>query len=145
MRARGCLTRAIVLTCRSDEHAVRSAIDGGAVGFLTKMSVDAGSLSSAIRDACHGRGAVSPDVVLSLVRAARHDGPDNLDHLTGREFEVWHLMSAGKSNRDIAKELYLSERTVKYHVGNILRKTGTHSRAEATALAYRQGFMDGYS
>lgn len=144
-RQRGWHPAVIVLTCRMDEQCVRSAIDGGAVGFLTKTSVDASSLSNAVRDARLGGSVVSPDAMSSLVSAARHSGGDGPDHLTQREVEIWHLVAAGLSNREIATRLCLSERTVKFHVGNLLHKTGTRSRSEATALAYRQGIMDGYA
>lgn len=140
-RAAGCRSSVVVLTCHTDEHRVRLAIDAGASGFLIKTSVDAESLSRAIRDACRGQAAVSPEMLSSLVRVARHDVPGSPERLTEREHEVWHMMAEGLSNREIATRLCVSERTVKFHVSNVLRKTGTRSRAEATALAFRQGEM----
>lgn len=145
IRHRGWHPAVIVLTCRTDELSVRSAIDGGAVGFLTKTSVDETSLADAVRDACRGGSVVSPDAVSSLVNAARNNGNEGPDHLTQREVEIWHLVASGLSNREIATQLCLSERTVKFHVGNLLHKTGTRCRAEVTALAYRRGIMDRYA
>ena len=142
IQARGLRTQAIVLTCHTGDHHVRTAIDNGAVGFLSKASANTDTLVGAIRDAGSGISAVSPEALSSLMRAVRHDDCDHVSELTDRERQVWGLVSSGMTNREIATRLCLSERTVKFHVGNVFRKLQVRSRSEATALAYRCGFMD---
>lgn len=139
---RGCGTRVVMLTCHTDPHCVRAAIHGGAVGFLTKGSVDVTSLVNAIRSARKGKSSVSPDALVSLMSVVRHDDVACPDHLTPRETEMWRMVSLGMSNDEIATELCLSVCTVKYHVGNLFRKIGVRSRAQAAAMAYRDGYMD---
>ena len=139
MREDGCATKVVMLTCMGDERSVRSAIDSGACGFLTKGSADRDCLIDSVRNASRGLSAISPDALTALLTNVRDDYPD---HLTGREREVWHLMADGMSNAEIARALVVSERTVKFHVGNILRKTQSRTRAEAVSLAFTCGLMD---
>lgn len=135
--------RVVMLTCYSDEHCVRSAIDSGACGFLTKRNADGQVLLGAVRKAFANVSVVSSDALTALLTTVREEGDRCLDHLTERELQVWRLASEGKTNAELAAMLFVTERTVKFHISNILRKTGTRSRAEATALAYRTGIMDG--
>ena len=139
LRKQGCAAHVVMLTCFSDQRCVRSAIDNGACGFLTKSSADRATLCDAVRNASRGLSAVSPDALTSLLDNVREDCPD---HVTAREEEVWRLIASGKTNAEIAQALFLSERTVKFHVGNILRKTASRSRAEAVSLAFTCGLMD---
>lgn len=139
LRKQGCTAHVVMLTCFSDQRCVRSAIDNGACGFLTKSTADRATLCDAVRSANRGVSAVSPDALTSLLDNVREDCPD---HVTAREEEVWRLMAGGRTNAEIAETLFLSERTVKFHVGNILRKTASRSRAEAVSLAFTCGLMD---
>lgn len=139
LRKQGCTAHVVMLTCFSDQRCVRSAIDSGACGFLTKSAADRAALCDAVRNASRGLSALSADALTSLLDNVREDCPD---HVTAREEEVWHLMATGKTNAEIAQALFLSERTVKFHVGNILRKTASRSRAEAVSLAFTCGLMD---
>ena len=139
LRKDGCTAKVVMLTCIGDERSVRAAIDSGACGFLTKGSADRDFLIDSVRNASRGLSAISPDALTALLTNVRDDYPD---HLTGREREVWHLMADGLSNAEIGKALVVSERTVKFHVGNILRKTQSRTRAEAVSLAFTCGLMD---
>lgn len=140
LRQEGCTARVVILTCVTDEHCVRAAVDEGADGFLTKCSADRDTLVESVRNVNRGMSAMSPDALTQLVGNVREGV---LEHLTCREREVWGLMAAGMSNGEIARALFVTERTVKFHVGNVLRKTHARTRAEAVGLAYRCGLMDG--
>ncbi len=135
----GCDVKVVMLTCMSDARHVRSAIDHGACAYLTKGSADHGALIETVRKASRGVSSVSSDALTSLLSNVRDH---SLEHVTAREREVWSLMADGRSNDEIAATLFLSERTVKFHVGNILRKTGARSRAEAVSLAFTSGLKD---
>jgi DNA-binding NarL/FixJ family response regulator len=139
LREQGCTAHVVMLTCVSDQRCVRSAIDNGACGFLTKSTANRAALCEAVRNASRGLSAVSPDALTSLLDNVREDCPD---HVTAREEEVWRLVASGMTNAEIAQALFLSERTVKFHVGNILRKTASRSRAEAVSLAFTCGLMN---
>lgn len=133
--------RVVMLTCMNDEEWVRAAIDAGAAGFLTKQTVCGESLVEAIRNAHGDVRTVSPDALTALLgNRGKKRFPSG--EPTIRERQVWKLLSQGKTNAEIALELFLSERTVKFHVGNILRKTGARTRAEATSMAYQSGLME---
>ena len=131
--------KVVMLSCVDDERSVRAAIDGGASGYLTKDTTDRWRLVTSVRDVCRGLCPISPGALTHLVDAL-HD--HNADPLTAREREVWRLMAEGMTNAEIARTLFISERTVKFHVGNILRKSNARTRAEAVSLAFRCGLMD---
>jgi DNA-binding NarL/FixJ family response regulator len=142
LAAAGCPARVVMLTCFSGEHFIRAAVEGGACGFLTKSSADRAMILDAVRSAHRGQSYVSPDALTNFTSIVRTDSSHCPDHMTERELEVWALLAEGKTNGEIAQELFVSERTVKFHVGNVYRKTQVHTRAEATALAFRCGLMD---
>jgi DNA-binding NarL/FixJ family response regulator len=142
LKASGCSARVVMLTCFAGEHFIRTAVERGACGFLTKESADRAMIAEAVRSAHRGEAYISPDALSGLVSAVRSSDDRCPDHLTEREVEVWALLAQGKTNAEIAEELFISERTVKFHVGNVYSKTHVHTRAEATALAYRCGLMD---
>jgi len=135
--------RVIVLTRGHEGDALLSAAEAGAAGCLGHdTGVDA--LPSLISNAADGRFVVDPDRLGAMLRragASRRDevpGPD-LALLTSREREILDLLTEGLDNPAIAKRLHLSTNTVRTHVGNVLRKLGVRSRAEAVKVALRAG------
>jgi DNA-binding NarL/FixJ family response regulator len=134
--------RVIMLTCQTDEASVRMAVDGGANGYLTKLTGPR-ELVDAVRMVCRGQVALSPDVATHLVSAIRAQRRAGEPTLTAREREVWRCLARGSSNAEIARALYLSEHTVKFHVHNLLRKLGLRTRAEAICAAHRRGMVLG--
>lgn len=142
LRDRGCNAAAIVLTSYDERRNVRAAIDAGASGFLTKRSTDFDRLASAVVDAAAGRETLSADALSELLTSIRDQGSDLELELTAREREVWRLVALGRTNGEIARDIFVSERTVKYHISKLLQKTGARTRAELVAVAYRSGLMD---
>jgi len=123
----------IALTSYKEEDLVQGALKAGAIGYLLK-NVTADELANAIRAAHAGRPTLAPEAAEVLIRAATHrdePGPG----LTERELEILRLMVDGLSNPDIAKKLFVSRSTVKFHVSNILMKLGAASRTEAVSMA----------
>ena len=136
----------LVLTTFDDDEVLWGALQAGAAGFLLK-DTPADDLIAAIRAVAGGGSWLDPRVtprVLSAVRnRARRAGPSvaMIDKLSEREREVLLLISQGASNLEIADRLYVSERTVKGHVGNIFAKLGARDRAAAIILAYESGLV----
>jgi DNA-binding NarL/FixJ family response regulator len=130
----------LVLTTFIDDHLVMAAIHNGARGYVVK-DVDTSALIRAIRDISRGGSAFDARSAAAMVRGI-HAGPSDSDNkLTGREQEVLELLSRGMSNVEIGKKLFISDTTVKFHVGNILRKLGVSRRAEAVHLAGKMGLI----
>lgn len=130
--------KVIMLSCQTDEASVRMAIDGGASGYLTKVTSPR-DIVEAVREVRAGHVAISPDVATHLISAIRAQRRIGEPTLTAREREVWRSMARGLSNAEIAKALFLSEHTVKFHVHNLLGKLGLKSRSEAICAAHRRG------
>lgn len=144
--ASGIESRVLVMTTFDlDEHAL-GALRAGASGFLLKDTPPE-DLVSAIRSVAAGDAVVSPKVTRRLLSRFIVDGPVPrrdpivLDVLTEREREVLSHIAAGRSNTEIAQELYLSESTIKSHVGRILTKLDLRDRVQAVVLAYETGLV----
>jgi len=140
----GC--RVLVMTTFDlDEYAL-GALRAGASGFLLKDTPPE-DLISAIRSVAAGDAVVSPKVTKRLLDRLIADDtggtrdPGVLEVLTAREREVLEQIAAGRSNAEIAGELYLSEATVKTHVGRVLTKLGLRDRVQAVVLAYETGLV----
>jgi DNA-binding NarL/FixJ family response regulator len=131
-------TKVVMLTCQTDETSVRMAVDAGASGYLTKLTGPR-EIVEAVRMVRRGQVAVSPDVATHLVSAIRGQRRNGEPKLTVREREIWRAVAQGLSNADIARTLFLSEHTVKFHVHNLLQKLGLKTRAEAICAAHRRG------
>ena len=132
-------THVIVLTSFLDDERVVPAIKAGATSYLLK-DVAAADLARAIRAARAGQAQLHPEVARRLmqqVTAPRK--PDAGAQLTDREREVLRLLAEGRSNKEIARSLVVSERTVKGHVSNILGKLGLQDRTQAALFAVRNG------
>jgi len=128
----------IVLSCQTDEASVRRALDAGVSGYLTKLA-SPGDIVDAVHKVRRGQVAMSADVVTYLVSGLVGKRRSTGLSLTPREREIWAELAKGLSNREIARALFLSEHTVKFHVHNLLRKLGLKTRAEAISRAYGRG------
>lgn len=136
---RACVTtRVVILSCQTDESSVRMAVDGGASGYLTKFASPR-EIVEAVRQVHRGRVALSADVATHLVSAIRGQRRTGEPTLTQREREVWRELALGRPNAEIARSLFISEHTVKFHVHNLLHKLGLKSRSEAICAAHRRG------
>lgn len=131
-------TQVIALTSALQDEKILGAIRAGAVGYLLK-DTEADELVRAIHLAASGQVQLSPKVAERLVREVR--SPESPETLTEREIEVLRLISRGLSNRQIAGELTLSEKTVKTHVSNILAKLDLLSRTQAALYAIQIGLV----
>jgi len=135
----------VMTTFDLDEHAL-AALRAGASGFLLKDTPPE-DLVSAIRSVAAGDAVVSPRVTRRLIsRFLRDDLPPSrdpaiLDVLTDREREVLCLVASGLSNCEIAAKLFLSEATIKSHVGRVLAKLGLRDRVQAVVLSYETGLV----
>jgi DNA-binding NarL/FixJ family response regulator len=135
IRATDPEARVLVLTSAQDDRAVRQAIDAGAVGFLFK-DVSRRDLVRAVRDAAAGRPTLHPEAQRVLMKRPERSP---LDELTPRERTVLELIAQGRSNRQIALRLELTEGTVKGYVSTILDKLGVQDRTGAALFAVRHG------
>ena len=133
--------RVIVLTSFLEDDRLLPALEAGAAGYLLKNSQPA-ELARAVRAAHSGEAIIDPTVAARLVHALS-DRPQGsaLDQLTGRERDVLTLIASGRSNKRIALELGISEKTVKTHVGHVLAKLGVTDRTQAAVLAVRHGLL----
>ncbi|MEV0626329.1 response regulator [Nonomuraea wenchangensis] len=131
----------VVLTTYSDDESVFAALRAGARGYLTK-DTDPETLAKAIATVSGGQAHFDPEVQRRLaeeVARRPHRSSDLPDGLTAREGEVLRLIAAGRSNAEIAGELYISAGTVKTHINNLFAKAGLRDRAQAVTYAYRHG------
>lgn len=141
-------TRILMLTISDEEEDLYDAIKAGASGYLLKeISID--EVAGAIRSVHAGQSLISPSMASKLLNEfaamARKDEEKQqmpAPRLTDREMEVLSLVAQGMNNRDIAKELFISENTVKNHVRNILEKLHLHSRMEAVVYAVREKLLE---
>ena len=131
-------TEVIALTSVLEDEKVIGAVRAGAIGYLLK-DTEADDLRRAIKAAADGQVQLSPKAAARLMREVR--APDSPEALTERETDVLRLLAQGKSNKEIAHQLSLSEKTVKTHVSNILAKLGVPSRTQAALYAVRIGLV----
>ena len=138
--------RIIMLTVSDDEADLYEAVKNGASGYLLKDS-SIEEVAQAVRVVADGQSLISPSMAIKLLdefkqmsRADRSAVPS--PRLTERELEVLRLVAQGLNNREIAKQLFISENTVKNHVRNILEKLQLHSRMEAVMYAVREKLLD---
>ena len=135
-------TQVLVLTTYADDDALFPALQAGARGYLTK-NASAEEIEHALSALGRGQTHLAPEVQQRLVAAsldARAAGPGPTappDGLSAREVEVLTLIAAGRSNTEIARELVLSNATIKSHINHIFAKIGARDRAQAVAYAYQ--------
>ena len=138
--------RVLILTTFDRDDYVHDALRAGASGFLLK-SAPPRELAGAVRTVAAGDALLAPEITRRLIedylarRPVTAGRPAALDRLTAREAEVMALLARGRSNAEIAGELYLSGPTVKTHVTRILAKLGVRDRVQAVVLAYESGLV----
>ena len=137
---RGARARVLVLTTYDTDSDTLPAIEAGATGYLLK-DAPREELFAAVRAAADGRSVLSPAVASRLVSAVRAPRTPGAEPLSAREREVLALVAKGTSNREIARELFISEATVKTHLTHIFAKLGAKDRAAAVATAYDRGIL----
>lgn len=130
-------TGILVLTTYESDADILAAVEKGATGFLLKDTPHE-ELFAAIRNVGEGRVPLSPSVAAKLVQRLR--GAE-AEILSGREVEIMRLVAHGTSNREIAKELWISEATVKSHLNRILRKLEAPDRTAAVTQALKRGII----
>ena len=141
--ATGTRARILVLTTFDLDEYVYAAIDAGASGFLLK-DVQPNDLIDAIRVVAAGNSLFAPAATQRLLerfRRGESQGGRSLDELTERETETLRLLANGLSNAEIARQLYVTETTVKSHVSAILRKLKVRDRVQAVIAAYDAGLV----
>ena len=135
LKARGVTARVLVLTSATEPASASLAVRSGAAGVLYK-DVDPDALVRAIRAVHDGHLLLAPEAAGTLLRSANWAW-GGLDALTSREREVLAELAKGRSNREIARALGVSEKTVKAHVSSVLAKLGVQDRTQAALLAVR--------
>jgi DNA-binding NarL/FixJ family response regulator len=139
-------TKVVMLTTFDMDEYVFDALRAGASGFLLK-DVPPERLVDGIRAVANGDALLAPSITRRLIEEFVRSGPPTrsppaaLDELTARELEVLQLIARGMSNAEIAKELFVSETTVKTHVAHVLMKLGLRDRVQAVVLAYEAGVV----
>ena len=136
-------TNVVMLTSYHDDEHVFPAIRAGALSYVLK-EIGPGELAEAVRKAAAGEAVLHPRVAARVVRelhGARRDEPNAFRELSNRELEVLKLIADGLNNAEIAGRLYVSEKTVKSHVSNILGKLHLADRTQAAVYAWRQGVV----
>jgi DNA-binding NarL/FixJ family response regulator len=143
--AADALARILILTTFDLDEYVYEALSAGASGFVLKDEPPE-LLIAAIRTVAAGDALLSPAVTKRVIRQftriPRPEPPKEVAELTAREHEVLRLIALGRSNAEIAQELYISEGTVKTHVTHVLQKLNLRDRVQAVVLAYRTGLFD---
>ena len=135
LRERKARARAIVFTVFDTDERIVSAMKAGAKGYLLK-GAPRGDVFRAVRVVNEGGSLLEP-----LIASRFLDSINNPDALTARQKEVLKLIATGLLNKEIADRLYISERTVKFHVSEILAKLGAGNRTEAVAIATQRGLI----
>lgn len=141
--------RVLVLTAHDDDEYVFALLQTGANGYMMKTA-EIDDLVRAIRTVAAGQSALAPEVTGKVVAQfasgkslpdMRTNTPDQYDGLTERELGILKLVGKGLSNKQIGKEIYISDRTVQAHLSNIFAKLGVNSRTEAVMYAVRKGWI----
>ena len=140
LRERVAGARVIALTSFFDENRLLPVLRAGAAGYLLKNAPPP-ELARAVRAAHAGEALLDPVVAARLVETLARDS-EPIDRLTPREREVLVLIGRGFPNKLIARELSLSEKTVKTHVGHVLAKLGVTDRTQAAVVAVRAGLVE---
>lgn len=134
----------LVLTAHDDDQYVFTLLEAGASGYLLKTA-PVSELVKAIHEVHEGQSALDPavarKVVQQLTGGGRQKPQETYELLTEREQEVLELLAEGKTNKEIAEALIISDRTVQTHLSNIFSKMGVGSRTEAVLLAIKRGWL----
>jgi NarL family two-component system response regulator LiaR len=136
--------KVIVLTSYLDDEKMYPVIEAGAFSYLLKTS-RASEVADAIRAAARGQSVLESQVASKMMNRFRNDAKGEspaYKELTEREMEVLRLLAQGKSNQDIADQLIIGIKTVKFHVTNILAKLDVEDRTQAAIYAYKNGLAE---
>lgn len=139
--------RVLALTVSSDDQMVHEIIRAGATGYVLK-DVDSTTLFEAIRHIAEGEAYIQPSLLVRLLsefkvmrgKEITQFTPEELS-LTAREMEIIHLITRGENNKTIGENLFISEKTVKNHVSNILRKLALEDRTQVAVYAIKKGLV----
>jgi NarL family two-component system response regulator LiaR len=135
--------KVVVLTSFLDDEKMYPVIEAGAFSYLLKTS-RAAEVAQAIRAAVKGQSVLESQVASKIMNRFRQPKPvaPAHDELTEREMEVLRLIASGRSNQDVADELFIGIKTVKFHVTNILAKLGVEDRTQAAIYAFKNGLVE---
>jgi DNA-binding NarL/FixJ family response regulator len=138
-------TRVLILTAYDDDRYIIGLLESGAVGYLLK-SAPGRDLVEAVRAVYAGESVLHPAIIAKLLKYSMQKLNENIpqktiEQLSSRELEVLDLTAQGMSNKEIAKKLFLSVRTVKAHMGSIFNKMEVSSRTEAIVKGVREGLL----
>lgn len=136
----GARAKVLVLTTYDTDSDTLAAIEAGATGYLLK-DTPAAEIFRAVRATAAGETVLSPAVASRIASHVR--SPAAAPALSSREHQVLTLVARGRSNRAVAQELFVSEATVKTHLGHVYAKLGVTDRAAAVAVAYERGILGG--
>jgi len=125
----------IIVTSFIDDEKVYPALEAGAVSYMLKTS-KAGEIAKAIRSTFDGQSILEPEVTGKIMNRMRKPAGEKHDQLTEREREVLLLITEGRTNQEIADELFIALKTVKVHVSNILAKLEVQDRTQAVIYAF---------
>ena len=132
----GNTVRVIIFTAFNTDERIVSAVKAGAQGYLLK-GAPRDEIITVVRTVNKGGSSLQADVASKLIHQMRRGG----EQLTPRELDVLHLLSKGLTNKGIASNLYISERTVKFHLSSVFNKLDVESRTEAVTTAVRKGLI----
>lgn len=138
IRAEVPATRVIVLTSFAGEDKVFPALRAGAAGYLLK-DVKPADLAETIRAVARGESRLAPDIQQKLMTGIAGPGAGGAEPLTAREEDVLRCLARGRSNKEIAADLFIAEKTVKTHISSILAKLGLEDRTQAAVYAVKHG------
>jgi DNA-binding NarL/FixJ family response regulator len=130
-------TRVVLFTSFSDREQILQALDAGAIGYLLK-DAEPEAIHEALRAAARGEAPLAPKAAAELL-ASRAERPTGSVELTARERDVLQLVIAGDANKQIARKLGISEKTVKGHLTNLFQRIGVQDRTQAALWAERNG------
>ncbi|EEM11650.1 Two component transcriptional regulator, LuxR [Bacillus pseudomycoides] len=136
-------SQVIVLTSYHEDEYIFPALRAGAISYVLK-DIEPNQLVETVRRGVQGESIMHPRVaarVVNEIRAMKQASPDPFSELSERELEVLRLIARGLTNAEIAESLFISEKTVKGHVSNILSKLHMLDRTKAAVFAWEQGFM----
>lgn len=131
----------IIVTSFLDDEKVYPALEAGATSYLLKTSA-ASKIAEAIRSTYAGKPILEPEVTGKIMSRMREKPKENLhDQLTNREIEILMLIAEGKTNQEIADQLFIAVKTVKVHVSNILGKLNVQDRTQAVIYAFQHNLV----
>lgn len=132
----------IIVTSFLDDEKVYPALEAGATSYMLKTS-KASEIAKAVRATYQGQSVLEPEVTRKMMEKLRHPKSEQLhEQLTNREMEVLLLMAKGKTNQEIADELFIALKTTKVHVSNILSKLEVQDRTQAVIYAFKHALVE---